>query len=75
MAVLKDLYDATEVANGSTDDNDSAETSILGTKFDRKNLITSTAAFLAQGTSSTLFYLCFTLLRPVNYFGYLQNKN
>ena len=51
---MKDLYDATEVANGVVDDNDSAETSILGTKFDRKNLITSTAAFLAQGTLPTL---------------------
>jgi hypothetical protein len=55
--VLKDLYDATEVANGVGDDNDSAETSIMGTKFDKKNLITSTAAFLAQGTFSS-FDIC-----------------
>ena len=55
--VLKDLYDATEVANGVADDNDSTETSILGTKIDKKNLITSTAAFLAQGMPSS-FTIC-----------------
>lgn len=30
-------------------DNDSADTSVMGTKYDKKDMITSTAAFLAQG--------------------------
>ena len=45
--VLNDLYDATAVTTGD-DDSESDDTSIMGTKFDRSNLITSTAAFLAH---------------------------
>jgi trehalose 6-phosphate synthase/phosphatase len=46
--ILRDLTDATiATSNNSTmDDNDSDDTSIMGTKFDKKDLITCTAAFL-----------------------------
>jgi len=45
--VLDDLHDATAVTDGASD-NDSDDTSIMGTKYDNKNLIASTAAYLAQ---------------------------
>ncbi len=44
--VLNDLSDATAVA--VSDDDESDDTSIMGTKFDKSNLITSTSAFLAH---------------------------
>ena len=46
-SVLNDLYDAT-AAIVSDDDDDSEDTSIVGTKFDKTNLITSTSGFLAH---------------------------
>lgn len=46
-SVLQDLYDAT-VATSDGDDNESDDTSIMGSKFDRQQLITSTAQFLAH---------------------------
>ena len=45
--VLNDLFDATAVAMGD-DDDESDDTSIVGTKFDKTNIITSTSAFLAH---------------------------
>lgn len=48
--VLDDLYDATAVAYGSSgNDSESDDTSMMGTKYDKKDMITSTATFLAQG--------------------------
>ncbi len=44
--VLNDLYDTTTVTNGG-DDNESEDTTIMASKFDKNNLITSTSAFLA----------------------------
>ena len=46
--MLDDLNDATAVANGLVSDNDSDDTSMMGTKYDKKDIITNTAAFLAQ---------------------------
>lgn len=45
--VLNDLQDATAVTVG-TDDEDSTDTSIMGTRFDKNNLVTTTAQFLAH---------------------------
>lgn len=47
--MLDDLYDATAVANDLAFDDDSDDTSMMGTKYDKKDIITSTAAFLSQG--------------------------
>ena len=47
-SVLNDLYDATAAAAVDGDDNESDDTSIMGTKFDKQNLITSTSQFLAH---------------------------
>jgi len=46
--VLNDLYDATAAVIGGGDDDQSDDTSVMGTKFDKNNLITTTAAFLAH---------------------------
>jgi len=46
-SVLNDLYDATAVTNDEYD-NDSEDTSIMASKFDKQNLITCTASFLAH---------------------------
>jgi hypothetical protein len=43
------LFDATAITNGSVNDNDSDDTSMMGTKYDKKDIITTTAAYLAQG--------------------------
>ena len=45
--VLNDLFDATAVTL-SDDDDESDDTSIMGTKFDKSNLITCTSSFLAH---------------------------
>jgi len=57
--VLRDLNDATAFTNGTTDGSESEDTSIVGTKLDKKDLITSTATFLAQGR-----FLLFHLSSP-----------
>jgi hypothetical protein len=46
--VLDDLHDATAYAVVSDDESD--DTSMMGTKYEKKDSITSTASFLAQGT-------------------------
>lgn len=48
--VLDDLQDATAVTNGFMSDNDSEDTSMMGTKHDKKDIFTSTASYLAQGS-------------------------
>jgi len=55
--VLDDLDDATAVVNGFVSDNDSDDTSMMGTKFDKKDMITSTAAFLAQEHEKSFSHL------------------
>ncbi len=53
--MLHDLHDATEYTSGISDASESDDTTIVGTKFDRKDLITSTSAFLAHGMHHNLF--------------------
>ena len=50
--MLNDLHDATEFATSVTDSTESDDTTVVGTKFDRKDLITSTSGYLAHGTST-----------------------
>ena len=47
--VLDDLYDATAFTTGRISGDESDDTSMMGTKDDKKDFITSTATFLAQG--------------------------